>query len=116
VSSPSTIQLLGGQDGVSILRPDATLQLGVTGYLQAVAPALEHHKPAFPHYYPDVHSALVGGLGGWMIEESPAEADTVGFRQLRSEQPVISNGTWLLSEQPGFGFVLDEDMLQRFRG
>ncbi len=115
VSSPSAIQRLGQTEGVSILRPDATLQLGVTGYLQAVAPALEHHKPVFPHYYPDVHGTLVGGLGGWMIEESPMEADTVGFRQLRSAQPIISNGTWQLSEQAGFGFVLDEDVLQRFR-
>lgn len=115
VSSPAAIQRLAGSDGVDILRPDATLQLGVTGFMQGIAPASEHHTRIFPHYYPDIHAPLVGGLGGWMVEESPDQADTVGFRLLRSTQPVIESGNWLLDESPGFGFELDEAALQRFR-
>lgn len=114
LSAPSAIQALGSPDGVDIVRPDATHQMGLTGYLQAIAPALESHKTIFPHYFPDVHAPLVAALGGAWVEESPAEADTVGFRLLRAEQPRIRSGTWQVNDQPGFGIVWDEDALQRF--
>ena len=115
LASPATLQWLGLPQGVGIVRPDATHQLGVTGYLQGVATALEHHTPVFPHYFPDLHAPLVGALGGMMIEESPPEADTVGFAQLRAVQPSIQNGVWHLNDRPGFGIVWDDDAVQSFR-
>lgn len=115
ISSPAILQKLGAMDGVDILRPDATYQLGVTGYMQGIAAALENRVPIFPHYFPDLHAPLVGALGGMMIEESPLEADTVGFRQLRAAQPDIRDGIWHLSDKPGFGIEWDEDALLRFR-
>ncbi|MCS6848990.1 MAG: mandelate racemase/muconate lactonizing enzyme family protein [Anaerolineae bacterium] len=115
LSAPGAIQALGSPDGMDIVRPDATHQMGLTGYLQAIAPALESRKTIFPHYFPDVHAPLVAALGGAWIEESPAEADTVGFRLLRAEQPVIRSGVWHVGERPGFGIVWDEEALQRFR-
>jgi D-arabinonate dehydratase len=115
ISSPAIIHRLGGADGVDILRPDATHQMGVTGYLQGIAPALENDTPIFPHYFPDIHAVLGGALGAMMIEESPVEADTVGFRQLRAAQPDIRDGIWHLTDRPGFGIEWDEDALQKFR-
>jgi len=113
LSSPDAVQQLSA--GIDILRPDATHQLGVTGYIQGVSRALEHRIPIFPHYFPDIHAPLLGALGGWMTEESPMEADTVGFWQLRATQPVIENGMWHLTDAPGFGIDWDEERLQRFR-
>jgi L-alanine-DL-glutamate epimerase-like enolase superfamily enzyme len=118
MSSPAIIQRLGADDGVDVLRPDATHQMGITGYLQGIAPALENRTPIFPHYFPDIHAPLVGALGapgGLMVEESPVECDTVGFRQLRATQPDIRDGIWHLTEKPGLGIEWDEDALKRFR-
>ncbi len=113
LSSPDAVQQLSA--GIDILRPDATHQLGVTGYIQGVGRALEHRTPIFPHYFPDIHAPLLGALGGWMTEESPFEADTVGFWQMRATQPVITNGMWRLTDAPGFGIDWDEERLTRFR-
>lgn len=115
MSSPAIIQRLGAADGVDVLRPDATHQMGITGYLQGLAPALENRVPIYPHYFPDIHAPLVGALGGMMIEESPIECDTVGFRQLRATQPDIRDGIWHLTEKPGLGIDWDEDAIKRFR-
>jgi L-alanine-DL-glutamate epimerase-like enolase superfamily enzyme len=115
LSSPSDVQRLGATSGVDIVRPDATHQLGVTGYLQSIAPALETHRPIFPHYFPDLHAPLASALGGLWIEESPDQADTVGFRALRATQPVIRDGMWQVSSGPGFGIEWDEDALRRYR-
>ncbi|MCS7054577.1 MAG: mandelate racemase/muconate lactonizing enzyme family protein, partial [Thermoflexales bacterium] len=115
LSTPDLLQALGSPGGVDILRPDATHQMGLTGYLQATAPALEHRTTIFPHYFPDIHAPLVAALGGAWVEESPAEADTVGFRLLRAEQPAIRSGMWPINERPGFGIAWDEEALQRFR-
>ena len=100
---------------VDVFRPDATHQLGITGYLQTVPLALERGSSIIPHYFPDLHAPLIGALGGTMIEESPYEADTVNFRVLRAEQPIIQDGIWHLTERAGLGVVWDEDALAHHR-
>ena len=115
IALPSMLQRLGSPGGIDIVRPDATYALGISGYMQAVAPALENRVTVFPHYFPDVHASLVGGLGGAWVEESPAEADTVNFQALRAEQPKIRDGVWYLSDKPGLGIEWDEDALKKFR-
>jgi L-alanine-DL-glutamate epimerase-like enolase superfamily enzyme len=117
IALPSVLQRLGRADGdgIDIVRPDATYQLGITGYMQSIAPALENRVTVFPHYFPDLHGPLVGGLGGDWIEESPAEADTVNFQLLRAEQPKIREGVWYLNEKPGLGIAWDEEALSKFR-
>lgn len=115
LSSPAAIQRLGAADGVDIVRPDATHQLGLTGYMQGIATALEGGRPIFPHYFPDLHAPLVVALGGAWIEESPLEADTVGFWPLRARPPMIERGMWPLSDAPGFGIAWDEEAIQRYR-
>ncbi len=115
ITSTAIMQKLCTTGGVDIVRPDVTVLGGPSGFLQAIAPALEHSIPLFPHYYPDLHAALAGALGLSLIEESPDEADTVGFGVLRATQPVITSGAWSLDEAPGFGIAWDEDALARFR-
>lgn len=115
IASPGIVQRLGAAGGVDIVRPDATLQMGITGYMQGVAVALENRVPVYPHYFPDIHAPLVGALGGWVVEESPVEADTVGFRVLRAAQPHISDGVWHLGDRPGLGIMWDEDALAALR-
>lgn len=114
VNVPGLIQRLGSGDGVDIVRPDATV-LGVTGFGRAVAPALEQGIPVYPHYFPDIHAPLVAGLGGRWVEESAAEADSVGFRTLRARQPRIEAGRWLMGEEPGFGIEWNEELLSALR-
>lgn len=115
LSSPGDVQRLGAIGGVDIVRPDATHQLGVTGYLQGITPALEANRPIFPHYFPDLHAPLASALGGMWIEESPDEVDTHGFRALRATRPVVRDGVWQMSSAPGFGIDWDEDALRRYR-
>jgi len=115
ISLPSLMQTLASAKGVDIVRPDATHQMGITGYLQGVAPALESHTLIFPHYFPDIHAPLVAALGGWMVEESPISADTTAFHRLRSVDPRIEGGMWHLTEASGLGIRWDEDALVRFR-
>lgn len=115
ITSPQIIQRLSGEMRIDIVRPDATVLEGITGFMQAVAPALENGVTLFPHYYPDIHAPLAAGLGLTMIEESPDEADTVGFGVLRAQQPDIRDGHWHLHNGPGLGITWDEDALRRFR-
>jgi L-alanine-DL-glutamate epimerase-like enolase superfamily enzyme len=115
LSSPGDVLRLGEADGVDIVRPDATHQLGVTGYIQGAATALEHNRTIFPHYFPDLHAPLAAIFGGAWIEESPDEADTVGFRILRAGPPKIKDGVWKLNDRPGFGIEWDEEALQKYR-
>lgn len=115
ITSTAIMQQLCGRDGVDMPRPDGTVLGGPTGFMQSVAPALEHNTPIFPHYYPDLHAPLAGALGLTMIEESPDEADTVGFGVLRASQPVIARGAWQLTERSGLGLDWDEDAIARFR-
>ncbi len=115
ITSTAIMQHLCGPGGVDIARPDVTVLGGPTGFMQSVAPALEHNTPLFPHYYPDLHAPLAGALGLTMIEESPDEADTVGFGVLRATQPAIARGTWQLTERAGFGIAWDDDAIARFR-
>ena len=111
MTSPQGMQALSALD---VLRPDATVLHGITGFLQGIAPALERRASLFPHYYPDLHAPLVGALGLMMVEESPAEAETVGFGVLRATQPKIQGGIWHLTERPGLGIDWDEDALRHY--
>lgn len=115
LSSPADVQQIGAHAGVDIVRVDVTFQLGLTGVLQGMAPALEHNKPIFPHYFPDLHAPLAAAFGMQWIEESPDEADTVGFRVLRATQPRIVNGMWQLRDHAGFGIDWDEGALAKYR-
>jgi D-arabinonate dehydratase len=115
ITSPELMQRLCIPDGVDWPRPDATVLGGATGFMQAIAPGLGHNAPIFPHYYPDLHAPLAAAFGLPMIEESPSQADTVGFGVLRAVQPDIAAGVWRVSERPGFGVEWDEEALRKFR-
>jgi len=115
LSSPSELQQLGRPHGVDILRPDATHQMGITGFGRAVATAAENAVTIFPHYFPDIHAPLAAAYGAMWIEESPDEADTVGFRVLRTVQPIIQRGAWSLANAPGLGIAWDEEALTHFK-
>lgn len=115
LSAPADVMQLGTHAGVDIVRVDVTFQLGLTGVLQSMVTALENNKSIFPHYFPDLHAPLAAAFGMRWIEESPDEADSVGFRILRATQPIIDNGVWRLNERAGFGIHWDEDALNRFR-
>ena len=114
ITSPQGIQALSRAGVLEVLRPDATVLHGITGFLQGIAPALENRLNIFPHYYPDIHAPLVGALGLMMTEESPEEAETVGFDVLRATQPVIKDGHWQLTERPGLGIDWDEAALRHY--
>ena len=107
ITSPLVLQQLAEGAALDILRPDVTVIGGVTGFAQAIAPALERRARIFPHYYPDLHAPLAAAFGLEMIEESPPEADTVALNQLRAAPPVIRDGCWQLSEEPGIGAIVD---------
>jgi L-alanine-DL-glutamate epimerase-like enolase superfamily enzyme len=114
VVAPESLGRLSGDGGVDIVRLDATAHLGATGFLMFANMAIETRRTVFPHYFPDLHAPLAGALGSIGVEESPAEADTVGFRRLRNRQPVIREGVWRLGEEPGFGVQWDDDALNRY--
>lgn len=114
VVAPENLGRLSGEGGVDIVRLDATAHLGATGFVMFANMALENGRTVFPHYFPDLHAPLAGALGSIGIEESPPEADTVGFRRLRSRQPRIREGVWHLGEEPGFGVPWDDDALDHY--
>ncbi len=112
ITSLETMQALCTPGGVDLPRPDATVLGGATGFMQAIAPALAPRVPIFPHYYPDLHAPLAAGLGLALIEESPPQADTVGFGALRATQPRIEQGLWHVNDRAGFGIDWDEDAIR----
>ncbi|MCX6017477.1 MAG: mandelate racemase/muconate lactonizing enzyme family protein [Chloroflexi bacterium] len=108
ITSPLEMQRLGENAALDVLRPDATVIGGVTGFVQAIAPALERRARIFPHYYPDAHASLAAAFDLEMIEESPPEAETVALNLLRTTQPNIRAGRWHMSDTPGFGIEWNE--------
>lgn len=112
ITSPLIMQSLAVPNGLDIVRPDATVLGGITGFVQGIAPALEHRVRIFPHYYPDIHAQLAAAFGLDMIEESPGQADTVGFAPLRAQQSRIVDGHWHMTEAPGLGIAWNESALQ----
>jgi L-alanine-DL-glutamate epimerase-like enolase superfamily enzyme len=115
VVAPENLARLGTDEGVDILRLDATVHLGVTGFMMFANMALETGRSVFPHYYPDLHAILAAALGGIEIEESDPLADTVGFHRLRrASGPPITDGAWQVGEDPGFGMAWDEDALDHY--
>jgi L-alanine-DL-glutamate epimerase-like enolase superfamily enzyme len=102
----------GSLRGVDILRADATVAWGISGYLRATALALTARRPVYPHYFPDVHGALVGGLGGSWVEDVPVACDTTGLARIRRSPSPMREGVWQLDDEPGVGLNLDDAAIE----
>jgi L-alanine-DL-glutamate epimerase-like enolase superfamily enzyme len=82
--------------------------LGFTGFLRVAAMAQAHGIQVVNHLAPEVLAHALAGVPNGQI------VGLVPWGQPLFEQPLqVRDGEIFLSEQPGFGLTLDEDVLRR---
>jgi L-alanine-DL-glutamate epimerase-like enolase superfamily enzyme len=109
---------------LDVLQPDVVSIGGITGLAKIAAMCAEHNVTFTPHTWGNgigllANAHLVGGTSDGSYLEFPWDPPEWGIERrdfmLRRPVDVDGNGDLLLSDAPGLGFELDEEMLARTR-
>ena len=109
---------------LDVLQPDATLVGGITGLRRVALMAQEHNLVFTPHTWGNgigviANAHLAAGLADVPYLEFPYDPPEWSIERrdfpLRTACDVDADGWINLSEAPGMGFALDEDVLARTR-
>ena len=99
----------------AILNPDAQFMGGVTEFMKVAALAQAHDLPIAPHGSHDIHVHLATAIpNGLIVEYSPPGSDPL-LEPFQSEPLQLVDGELRPPQRPGFGLVLDERLLARYR-
>jgi D-arabinonate dehydratase len=104
------------QGRIGIVRLDATVCGGITGFRSIAAAAARRNIPISCHIFPEMHAQLAALVPGvqW-VEMFPSWNGIDSMHMLLVSQPIIENGCYVPSEHPGLGYQWDESALRRFR-
>ena len=104
------------RQAADILQPDATVCGGVTEWLKIAHMAAAHDIPIAPHYHWDVHTQLLAAVpNGLFIEYFVRDSGVKVFDAVLQEPLEARNGWIEPRTEPGFGYALDPQALERFR-
>jgi D-arabinonate dehydratase len=99
---------------VHILQPDATVCGGVTEWRRIAQMCAGFDVPVAPHWAPEIHSHLVAASpNGLTVEYFTPDRDIVNFDRLLARPLAPEKGRIRLSEEPGYGLMLDNDAVTR---
>ena len=113
-----------GRSYADVLQPDAALVGGLTGLRRVCAMAQEHNLAFTPHTWTNglgvvANAHLTAGLADAPFLEYPYDPPEwdLGRRDFMLAEPLRAgpDGRIVLSDKPGFGVDLDEDVLARTR-
>jgi L-alanine-DL-glutamate epimerase-like enolase superfamily enzyme len=99
---------------VHILQPDATVCGGVTEWRRIAQMCAGFDVPVAPHWAPEIHSHLVAASpNGLTVEYFTPDRDIVNFDRLLARPLAPEKGRIRLSEEPGYGLMLDNEVVAR---
>lgn len=99
---------------IRVMQFDATRAGGVTEWLKVAAMAATRNIGMAPHHDPQIHGHLVAAsANGTILETFPNPERDPLWQELYRERPRVESGTMTLTDQPGFGFDLDPDVVAR---
>ncbi|KQT62927.1 MULTISPECIES: mandelate racemase/muconate lactonizing enzyme family protein [unclassified Aureimonas] len=94
--------------GVDILRVDATSCGGIATAMNAIAIAAARGRRVLPHVFPYLHLHLACAQNTIMaVEYIPEHTGTDPVRRLLKDFPVIKDGHFMVSDEPGAGCDLE---------
>lgn len=111
--------------GLKYMQYDCMMSGGPTEWLKVAALCSSFGIPMAPHHGPNIHAHLVAGVpNGLFVEYFPNPSDYKTkedlfpvrydlMREAFSVFPGIVDGDMVLSGRPGWGFELDEDVVQK---
>ena len=100
-----------------ILQPDAGVVGGVSEFLRIAHAAESFNLPIAPHWHANLHAQLAAALPGTLtIEYFVLANDVYNFEALVTEESRLQvvDGRIALSERPGIGIELDDDVVARY--
>jgi L-alanine-DL-glutamate epimerase-like enolase superfamily enzyme len=117
VTDPYVFERLVATDAIDVVRVDASTIGGITGAARVRHLANSAGLPVSYHVYPEVHVHLAASSSQRAIVESfdwRANPFDPAYRFIEGG-PVFRPGVATATEEPGLGFALDRDVLQRHR-
>ncbi len=110
---------------IRYMQYDGMMSGGPTEWLKVAAMCGAFNIPMAPHHGPNIHAHLVAAVPNGLFVEffpNPADYDTEEelypvrydlMREAFSVFPKVVNGDFVLSDTPGWGFVLDEEVVAK---
>ncbi len=105
---------LGGAD---ILQADAGVVGGVTEFMRVAAAAATFALPVAPHWHANLHAHLSAAVTNCLtVEHFALEKDIYNFELLLepASRMAIDGGRVVLSDRPGVGISLADDVVERY--
>ncbi|MEC9309500.1 MAG: mandelate racemase/muconate lactonizing enzyme family protein [Chloroflexota bacterium] len=100
--------------GIKIMQFDCTRHAGITECLKVASMCATQNIKLAPHHDPQVHGHLVAALPiGEIVETFPTGDRDPIWEEMFSIRPEIENGELRLLDRPGWGFDLDEEVLEK---
>jgi L-alanine-DL-glutamate epimerase-like enolase superfamily enzyme len=107
--TPWEFQAYFRSEAIRIPQPDV-IRLGVTGWRQVAASALQFGLPLAPHFIPEIHVHLICAVpNGLNLEHLPI------FERILEEPIEIRNGVARPTETPGHGMLFSPEVLEPYR-
>ncbi|NWK79403.1 mandelate racemase/muconate lactonizing enzyme family protein [Aquitalea sp. LB_tupeE] len=100
--------------GAAILQTDAAVCGGITEWKRIAAMAAAYGVQMCPHWFHDVHAALVAATPNARYVEFFWDDQVLNFRRLLDRQLEHKAGRVLLHQSPGLGFGFDEKQIARY--
>lgn len=100
--------------GAAILQTDAAVCGGITEWKRIAAMAAGYGVQMCPHWFHDVHAALVASTPNARYVEFFWDDQVLNFRRLVDRQLQHKEGRVVLHQTPGLGFGFDEKEVAKF--
>jgi L-alanine-DL-glutamate epimerase-like enolase superfamily enzyme len=103
--------------GIRYMEFDATRSGGVTEWLRVAAYSYAHGVQMAAHHDPHIHGHLISAVpNGYCVETFPNEERDPLWACLFTHRARLKNGALHLGDEPGFGFGIDWQAVERYRG
>lgn len=105
------------QEAADILQPDAGVLGGITEFIRVAAAAATFGIPVAPHWHANLHAHLAAATVNCLtVEHFDLEKDIYNFEQLVTEESrmKVREGTVILTDRPGLGLSLAEDVVAEY--
>lgn len=105
------------QGSASIIQADAGVVGGITEWLTIARTALSFGVPLAPHWHANIHTHLVAASeNGLVVEHFAQDKGIFNLEEVLTPESRLqyADGHVLVSDQPGIGWVLDEEKARTF--